>query len=403
MSFCPSVQPSVQAIGSSPSHEPQEAVLRVAFIDQTGNEAGGAQESLALLMQHLPSGVDPLAVFFNDGAFAETVREIGIDTLVVPLGRSSTSSTRERVRAGAFVELPGALRNLASALARARADVAHTNTVKAHALGCAAARLAGLPCVAHLRDTLEGFGRLAVRTAILAGTRERIAISKAVDRSFALPRTTVVDNPLDLPRYERRLERSAARAELGIPVDGTPLIAMVGRINRWKGHDRFLRAIATVRKTLPVRAAIAGAPRFRDADFIPELHAQVRALALEDAVTFVGWQADPRAIYGAIDVHVNASTREPFGRTAIEAAAMSVPTVCFDDSGVAESMLRDGIGIVVPAGDERRLAEGIARYAGGREEREAAGSAARVWSRRFDATLHARRVCEVLVRASARG
>jgi glycosyltransferase involved in cell wall biosynthesis len=327
---------------------------------------------------------------------------MGIDTFVVPLGRRSSGSTRERVRLDAILDLPQAIVAIGRLLARVKADVVHTNTVKAHVAGGPAARLAGIPSVAHIRDILEGFGRDVVRTAISTCTRERIAISQTVDRSFALPRTTVVDNPLDLALYERAPGGVEARARLGIPNDGLPVIGMVGRINRWKGQDRFLRAIARVRERVPVRAVVAGAPRFRDADFVSELRNLARSLDLEDAVTFLDWQPDPRSIYAALDVHVNASTREPFGRSVIEAAAMSIPTVCFDDSGVADSMRQGGIGIVVPAGDEGALAAAMVRYASCPEIREAAGAAARAWAARFDATLHARRVCEILSRAARR-
>jgi glycosyltransferase involved in cell wall biosynthesis len=357
---------------------------------------------LALLLRRLPARLDPVVVFANEGRFAEEVRGMGIDTFVVPFGRRSAGSTRERVRLDAIFDLPQAIVAIARLLKHVKAEVVHTNTVKAHVAGGPAARLAGIPSVAHIRDILEGFGRGVVRTAIWTCTRERIAISKVVDRSFALPRTTVVDNPLDLTLYERAPGRAQARALLTIPNDGLPLIGMVGRINRWKGQDRFLRAIARVREHLPVRAVIAGAPLFRDADFVPELRNLARSLALDEAVTFLDWQPDPRSIYAALDVHVNASTKEPFGRSVIEAAAMSVPTVCFDDSGVSDSMRQGDVGIVVPAGDEGALAEAIVRYASCPEIREAAGAAALAWAHRFDATLHARRVCDILARAARR-
>jgi glycosyltransferase involved in cell wall biosynthesis len=327
---------------------------------------------------------------------------MGIDTVVLPLGRRSAASTRERVRLDSIVDLPPYVRELSRLLSRIKADVVHTNTVKAHVTGGAAARLAGLPCVAHIRDILDGFGRQIVRTAIGTFTKERIAISNVVDRSYALAHTTVVDNPLDLSLYDRRVERSEARRRLGISDDGVPLAGMVGRINRWKGQDRFLRAIAVARRTVPVRAAIVGAPLFRDADFVPELLAMIRSLDLENVVSVLPWQPDPRTVYEALDIHVNASTREPFGRTVIEAAAMSVPTVCFDDSGVADNMLENGIGVVVPAGNECLLAAGIASLAADAEARQGAGHEARVWAARFDATLHAARVTEILRRATVK-
>jgi len=385
---------------NSTTSDSLEDDLRVAFIDQTGDDAGGAQESLALLLRRLPSDVEPAAIFLHDGAFADKVRSMGIDTFVLPLGSRSAASTRERVRFDSIVELPPFVRALSRLLSQVKADVVHTNTVKAHVTGGAAAKLAGLPSVAHIRDILDGFGRQIVRTAIGAFSKERIAISTLVDHSYSLSRTSVVENPLDLSFYARRVGRSDARRSLGIPDDGVPLVGMVGRINRWKGHDRFLRALALARRTVPVRAVIVGAPLFRDADFVPELLGIIRSLNLENIVSMLDWQPDPRTVYEALDIHVNASTREPFGRSVIEAAALSVPTVCFDDSGVAASMLQDGVGIVVPAGNETLLAAGIARLAADSATRQAAGEAARVWAGRFDATLHATRVSEILRRVT---
>ncbi|MGP6160004.1 MAG: glycosyltransferase [Vulcanimicrobiaceae bacterium] len=374
--------------------------MKVAFVDQRGSEPGGAELSLALLLRHLPSAIEPHAVFFEHGRFADEIKASGIATTVLTLGENSELSTRERPRLSAVAELPGRAVELARHLRSHRIDVVHTNTVKAHILGGAAARLAGKPCVAHLRDVLQGTGRAIVRSSVAFGTYYRIAIARSVADSYKLKRTLVIDNPLDLESYVHLPEREAARHALGIE-DDVPLAVIVGRINRWKGQDRFLRALATVNRVTPLHGLIVGAPVFRDADFLPELHELRARLGLEHAVRFIDWVDDPRSIYAAADVHVNASTREPFGRTVIEAAACSVPSVCFDDSGVSESM-GGQTGIVVPAADETALANGILRYARDPVERRAAGKAALEWSARFDASHHARRVAEVLAQARER-
>jgi glycosyltransferase involved in cell wall biosynthesis len=113
-------------------------------------------------------------------------------------------------------------------------------------------------------------------------------------------------------------------------------------------------------------------------------------------VSFVDWVDDARTVYAAIDVNVNTSNREPFGRTIIEAAACGVPSVCFDDSGVSETMQNGISGIVVRAHDETALAQALSFYASDAKRRAEASIAARTWSQRFDATLHARRVANIL-------
>jgi glycosyltransferase involved in cell wall biosynthesis len=373
--------------------------LKVGFVDQRGERAGGAERSLELLLRHLPAEIDAHVVLFEEGRFERELHDAGFRTSVVRLGKNSALSTRERPRLRALGELPSGIVELARQLGAQRVDVVYTNSVKAHVVGCFAARLAGLPCVAHVRDILHGKALAIVRTALSVGSQYRVAISARVAASYALPNTVVIDNPLDLDGYADLPDRARARHELGIE-DDLPVAAIVGRINRWKGQDRFLRALAAVNQESPTRGLIVGAPVFRDEDFLPELHALRRSLGLERMVRFVDWVDDPRRVYAATDIHVNASTEEPFGRNVIEAAAAGVPSVCFDDSGVSESM-RGHTGIVVPARDEAALARGMLRYSADGDALRAAGAAAAAWSRRFDARQHGSRVGDVIRRAYA--
>jgi glycosyltransferase involved in cell wall biosynthesis len=175
-----------------------------------------------------------------------------------------------------------------------------------------------------------------------------------------------------------------------------PIAAVIGRINRWKGIDRFLRAIAAVNESVPLRALIVGSPVFRDAELLPELHRLCATLNIAHLVTFLGWVEDTRALYAAVDINVNASHREPFGRTVIEAAACGVPSICFDDSGVSETMVSGKTGLVLDSTDEGALARALASYAIDAKARCTSGEAARVWSERFDARRHADRVSAIL-------
>ena len=194
-------------------------------------------------------------------------------------------------------------------------------------------------------------------------------------------------------------DKAAARARLGFPL-AVPVVAIVGRINRWKGHDRFLKIAARVSAHSDAHFAIVGAPVFRDADFVPELHALATQLGLGDRVTFVPWLDDVREIYAAADVNVNCSTREPFGRAAVEAAACGVPTICFDDSGVAETIVNGVTGLTIAAGDEDAFAAGILELLGSTTARERISAAARDATHRFDAVHIAGQMSAVIRRAA---
>jgi glycosyltransferase involved in cell wall biosynthesis len=375
--------------------------VRAAFIDQQGDVTGGAEQSLALLIEHLPRDIEPHAILFSDGAYAQRLRASGVSVSIVVPGKTVTSSTRERPRVDACFGLADAVARVASTLRRERIDVVHTNTVKAHMIGAPAARAVGIPCVVHLRDILDGVGRYALRTVARSFARERIAISSAVARCYDLPRTTVIGNPVALEAYTCLPERSSARALLGIPNDGLPLAAIVGRINRWKGQDRFLRIIARAAAEYPVRCAIVGEARFRDADFVPELERLRDECGLGERASFVSWVEDPRTIFAAIDLHCNCSDREPFGRTTLEAAAAGVPTIAFDDGGAVD-LIEDGVsGRLIPADDEAAFARAVIDFARDPALRLRLGNAAGAMSKRFEASSHAARVGEVLRRCAA--
>ncbi|HEY8314146.1 MAG TPA: glycosyltransferase [Candidatus Baltobacteraceae bacterium] len=376
-------------------------MLRVAFIDQTGAQAGGAQESFALLLAHLPSFIEPRVVVFQDGDYAARLRALGIDLTVFPVSESFRDSKREAAAIGGMLSMPAAIVRLASWLRRERMDAVYTHTIKAHFLGAPAARLAGKPCVMHLRDILEGRAKSALRLVALACAPERIAISKAVAQAYALRSTSVVVNPLDLRDYLQLPSRHAARELLGIPDDGLPVVGIVGRINRWKGHDRYLRIAAHVRERVDARFAIVGAPIFRDADFVAELEESCDSLGLRDRVTFVPWTRDMKAVYAALDVHCNCSTREPFGRTIVEAAVAGVPTVCFSDAGATDVLTDGRDACIVAAGDENAFAIALTGLLEDSRLMATVSEGARGLAAVFEPAGHALQVAEILRKAAA--
>jgi glycosyltransferase involved in cell wall biosynthesis len=374
------------------------ASIRVAFANQTGAKPGGAEESLSLFLKNRPSDIEAVMLLFEDGEFAQRLRDDGLTTKIITVPEHLRKLTREQPAAVGALALPVAIAKVARYLATERVDLVHTNTMKAHLIAAPAARLTGIPSVMHVRDMVEGAGRIALRTVARTCTSEQIAISQALARWYGLSRTTVIANPVDLVRYDRLPTRVEARRTLGIPIDDAPLIGIVGRINRWKGHDRFLRAAAAVNARFPIRCAIVGEARFRDADFVPELHRLASALGIADRTTFVPWLDDPGAAFAALDVHCNCSEREPFGRSIVEASAAGVPTVAFDDGGAID-IIRDGEdGCIVPAGDTAAFGEALLALVSDPARREQSGRNARRGSTRFAAPEHARLVADVLRR-----
>ena len=129
-------------------------------------------------------------------------------------------------------------------LARSR-DVAlvHTNTSVTLG-GAAAARVAGIPHVWHVREIYAGFERWFDRLPAPAAERRRAAVRLAGDAassSTARRRRFVLHDGLAIdPRARRPRDARAGRS--ACPHDAF-VVAVLGRISGWKGQDVLVRAL----------------------------------------------------------------------------------------------------------------------------------------------------------------
>jgi len=260
-------------------------------------------------------------------------------------------------------------------------DCVHTNIRVGHDReGVLAARLAGIPCVCHVRD----FERLNWLDRALARTVERfIYISRAVQQPHldsGVPREKgrIVYNGLDPAAFDGLSGRDAVRQSLGL-VQGDQAVGIVGRLEPWKGQDVFVRALALVRQSVPrARGIVVGDAVPYGPDYRGALLALCAELGLGAGLVFTGFRSDLPAVMQALDVLVLASVSpEPFGRVLIEAMAAGKPVVA-TDAGATREIIEDGVqGLWVPPGDVAALAHAIVTLLSHREQALAMGQAGR--------------------------
>jgi glycosyltransferase involved in cell wall biosynthesis len=373
---------------------------RVTFVNAIGATPGGAERTMGAFLRAVPDDIEPSAILFEDGSFADELRGYGVAVHIVKVSERITGATRENKGFGAATDLVPAVFRVAGRLRKIAPALVYTNSMKAHFIGSLAARLAGVPCVIHYHDLFAGTPLRMLQLLSRVASKERIACSQLVADTIGVGTTTVIYAPVDVSSYRELENRDVARAKLGF-TDDLPIVTLVGRINRWKGHDRFVRIAARVTAEMPVHFAIVGAPIFRDADFVPELAALISQLNLQDRVTFHPWVDDVRSVYAAASLNVNCSTREPFGRTIVEAAAAGVATVCFSDSGASETIVDDVTGKTVRPGDEEAFARAIVSLLRDPERLALMGRAARTAAERFDSAVIAQEMAVVIRRAAS--
>jgi glycosyltransferase involved in cell wall biosynthesis len=306
---------------------------------------------------------------------------IDVDRIHVP---SLRRSLRPADDARAFADL-------ARVIHRFRPDVVHTHQSKAGLLGRLAAGTMRVPARVHtFHGTIfDGYFsprassafQLAER-AVARTTSRLVVLSESqreeIERRGIAHRSRVAVIPLGLELDRFGVDRVTARTSLGLSPDEFVILA-AGRFAPIKRLDRLLRVFRAVLDRLPgARLYILG-----DGPLRPDLEADARALALGDAVVFVGWSDSMATWYAAADVVVNSSDSEGTPLALIEAAAAGRPVVATRVGGVPDVVADGRTGFLVGVDDEAAFADGIVRVGTDAELRAAMGAEASVGAARF--------------------
>jgi hypothetical protein len=202
----------------------------------------------------------------------------------------------------------------------------------------------------------------------------------AAARALRIPRDKLFVIPHGI-RTPDCVPRNQARRRLGI-ADGETCVGFIGRFAPQKAPERVLRAFARFYRGHPdARLVMVGAGELDGV-----LHAESARLELGDRVVWTG-EIPSREIFAAIDVLVLPSRYEGFSYTALEAAALGVPLVATDASGMSMIVDHGETGVIVPQhGDgpiEARLAAAIGDLIAARQRRAAMPVALRRKSEAF--------------------
>jgi glycosyltransferase involved in cell wall biosynthesis len=139
------------------------------------------------------------------------------------------------------------------------------------------------------------------------------------------------------------------------------------------------------------------ATRFANEDYLASLQRLVDELDLADAVRFTGEREDVPEILGAVDALLMPSIEEPFGRSIVEAMAMTTPVIATDVGGPVEIVDHRVTGLLAPPGDPLAWADAIADVLENpAEARARARRARRVVTERFAQDRHAAAMARIL-------
>jgi glycosyltransferase involved in cell wall biosynthesis len=358
--------------------------VSIVFLSPSG-QTGGAEaallELLAGLRESHPSW--PLSLIVaSDGPLVARVEALGVPVQILPFPPSLARLGDWSLRGGLWPRVvflarcaraawPASryLRRLRRLLRAQAPDIVHTNGLKMHVLGALAVPT-GAAVLWHFHDYAA---RRAFTATLLRRFAHRCSAVVANSRSVADDARQVcgegvavhpVWNAVDLDRFSPEGPRLDLDALSGLAAaDGLLRVGLVATFARWKGHATFLKALALLPSSLPVRGYVIGGPVYETAGSqtsLAELREQADSLGLGSRVGFTGFVQDSAAAMRSLDIVVHASTDpEPFGLVIAEAMACGKPIVASRAGGVIELTEAGVNALAHTPGDAQALASCI--------------------------------------------
>ena len=308
----------------------------------------------------------PRFATFFDGRLAAELDALGVGCARLGAVRASRPLTALRAR-----------RRLFDLLAAERPDIAICHAPWTFGLAAPVLRRAHVPITLWVHDRMSGrpwverWAALTRPDRVIANSHFTAASVGAVYPGVV---PAVVYAPVPPPAPLDADARRRLRGSLAVNDDGTCVVLLASRCERWKGHAELLAAMAGV--TGDWRVWIAGAPQKAGEDeYVRDLHALSASLGIDARVRFLGERPDARDLMQAADLHCQPNTApEPFGLAFVEALYAARPVITTAMGGALEVVTPD-CGVLVPTADTGALRDALSRLIQDAAARRQLGSA----------------------------
>lgn len=148
----------------------------------------------------------------------------------------------------------------------------------------------------------------------------------------------------------------------------TTIVCLAANYLKVKGIEYFIEATYHIKKETNISFVLIGDMR-ENSEAIDKL---IEKSPLKDKIHALGFKSDPISFFKSIDIYVQTSNREGFGRAISEAMCSAKPIVMTNAGGCTE-LIDKNSGIVVPIKNPKAIAEAILKLVKDRKLRESMG------------------------------
>lgn len=314
--------------------------IRILETIRQGQIGGGESHLLSLVENLDKSRYEPVVLSFTDGPMVDRLKAMGIQTEVIYTEKPFDISKWKRVTS--FIQSN-------------RIQLVHAHGTRANSNVFWATGKLKLPLVYTIHgwsfhdDQNPLIKKVRVLGEQLLIRRSDINISVSASNQatgkqyFSDFESVVVNNGIDLQKFNPVRSFKDVRGELGIPQDVT-LVLFVARFIHQKQPLKLISAFAKAVQQLPsLRLLMVG-----DGDQKPEALEMVKQLGIESQVIFAPFRQDVPDVLAAADIFVLPSLWEGLPIGLLEAMAMGKAIIGTKVDGTSEVIKHDVNGLLLP-------------------------------------------------------
>lgn len=329
----------------------------ILFIHQSA-ELYGSDKTLLLLLKNLDkTKFKPIVILPFKGPLTEALENEKIEVVIAPVLKLYRKLFSPKNILDFFREIKQAFKIVNDLHNKHNFSLIYSNTL-AVLLGIMFARKNKIKHLWHVHEIIEkptifkkGFTRLLALkcNSFIVYNSEATQHFWQTNQSIS-KKGTVIWNGIETNLPETNTSEIATiRTNKLLSQPNEIVIALVGRISRWKGQMILLEAFNKLAQNNEnIKLVFVGAPPPNQENFQEDLVKKISFFQLEKKVTIIPFQNDIHKIWQAIDIAVVPSTEpEPFGMVAIEAMLASKPIVASNHGGLKEIIINNETGFLV--------------------------------------------------------
>lgn len=340
----------------------------ILFIHQSA-ELYGSDKTLLLLIKHIDKKkFCPVVVLPNNGPLKIELERENIEVYIAPVIKLHREMFKlqnlikflKQYKQGFFV-----LNHLNNTY---QFELVYSNTL-AVLLGFLFSRKKGIKHIWHIHEIILSpkiatkiFNFLIRSKSNSFTIYNSIATASFWESSFRKRKNyKVISNGLEIPQEDMLTNEIIDVRNKLLGVNDEIVIALVGRINKWKGQFILSEAFYNLtKKHTNLKLIFVGSTTDNQLFILKDLTSKIKEYNIENKVKIIPFQSNINKVWSAIDIAVVPSVEpEPFGLVAVEAMLAKKPVIAFNHGGLTEIVKHNSTGFLVEPNNLEELIKAI--------------------------------------------